>query len=376
MRVLSIGTDRKLFIEKSSVLERSLNYASKTQELHIIVFSIKNQGLENKKINNLYLHPTNSLSKLFFIFDAIKIGTEIIKKYEFSINSSVITCQDPFETGLVGMFLKKRFHFPLQLQIHTDFLSPYFKNNILNRVRVFISKFTIPKADGIRVVSSVIKDSILEKFKNLKAKIDILPIWVDVDKFFRNQDQSHITEKTLTILMASRFSKEKRIDIALEVFKKIIDTKKDVQMLIVGDGQEKENIQKKITDLNLWNNTKLLGWEKDMVQVYQEANIFLLTSDFEGYGMTLIEAGASGCPIVTTKVGLAKTDLFKDGLNSYVCPVGDVDCLSEKLLDLITNSDKRKSFAENMRDSIKYISVSKEEYISQYMNLLNKIIKK
>jgi glycosyltransferase involved in cell wall biosynthesis len=57
-----------------------------------------------------------------------------------------------------------------------------------------------------------------------------------------------------------------------------------------------------------------------------------LTSEYEGYGMTLIEALAASCPIVTTKVGIAKTDLFKDGVNSFVCPVGDVDCLSKKII--------------------------------------------
>ena len=105
------------------------------------------------------------------------------------------------------------------------------------------------------------------------------------------------------------------------------------------------------------------------------SDIFLLTSEYEGYGMTLVEAGASGLPIVTTKVGLAKTGLFKDSINSYVCEVGDIECLSNRIIDLITNEEMRKSFANTMRDNIKNMSLTKDQYVLKYIDLLEKILK-
>lgn len=379
MRVLSISTDRKIFDDVSSVLSRSLQYASKMQELHIVVFSLKSQNLERKNIGNLFIYPTNSTSKLFYIFDAIKIGAEIIKKNEFDINSSVITCQDPFETGLVGVRLKKYFHFPLQIQVHTDFLSPYFKNNFLNKIRVFISKKTIPKADGIRVVSSVIKDSLLAKFNNLNGRIDVLPIFVDFDKFSKIEVNTKFFKDNrfdLIVLMASRLSGEKKIETGLEVLKKVILKYPKTGLYIIGSGPKEINLYEKSMKMGLKNNLSFLHWTNDLAQYYKQADIFLLTSEFEGYGMTLVEAGASGVPIVTTEVGIAKTDLFKDGVNAYVCPVGDVECLSGKLSDLITNKERRKSFVNNMRDSIKSISLTNEEYVKKYVSLLETIITK
>jgi glycosyltransferase involved in cell wall biosynthesis len=378
MRVLSISTDRKIFDDVSSVLSRSLQYASKMQELHVVVFSLKSQNLERKNIGNLFIYPTNSTSKLFYIFDAIKIGAEIIKKNEFDINSSLITCQDPFETGLVGVRLKKYFHFPLQIQVHTDFLSPYFKNNLLNIIRVFISKKTIPKADGIRVVSSVIKDSLNDNFISLKARLDVLPIYVDIENIIERSEKFYNSERIKhSVLMVSRFAKEKRIDTALSVLENVVNKGyKDISLSIVGSGPEKSNILKRIDKLGLLNNVKVLEWEKDVLSSYRKAEIFLVTSEYEGYGMTLIEAGASGVPIVTTEVGIAKTDLFKDGVNAYVCPVGDVECLSRGIMDLITNEERRKSFTNNMRDSIKSISLTNEEYVKKYVSLLETIITK
>src|SRR4051812_29465535 len=105
MKVLTIGTDRKLFENDSTVLLRALEYASKMEESHIIVFSLKNQNFQYKTTNNLHIYPTNSKSRLDYVFDAIKIGKKITKENNFIFGQSVISAQDPFETGLVGYFL-------------------------------------------------------------------------------------------------------------------------------------------------------------------------------------------------------------------------------------------------------------------------------
>ena len=121
-------------------------------------------------------------------------------------------------------------------------------------------------------------------------------------------------------------------------------------------------------DFQKWSGNPIL-------QFYKGADVFLLTSEFEGYGMTLIEAAAAGCPVVTTKVGIAKTDLFKNGINSYVCPVGDVDCLAESVVGLIKNPERLESFRNKMREDIKTQIISKEEYQEKYVSLLESLIK-
>ena len=383
MKVLSIGTDRKLFEESSAVLSRSLEYARKMEELHIVVFSLKNLGLKEVHKGNLHIYPTNSLFKILYFWDAIGVGERIIKNNKFDKNNSVITTQDPFETGKVGNILKKIYGIPLQIQIHTDFLSPYFKSLILNRIRVVLAKSLIPKADGLRVVSSVIEDSIKKTFPNIKAQVSVLPIFVDMEKIeniVATKDQvSHSTFKIeKNIFMASRLTKEKRFDIAIKAFKKVTEKVSDVGLVISGLGPERNNIEKIVGNFGLNEKVKFMGWENndDMAFFFaKSSDIFLLTSEFEGYGMTLIEAGVSGCPIVTTKVGIAKTDLFKNGENSFVCPVGDMDCLAKSIIDLITNEEKRKSFSLSMRDSIKKIAISREDYVASYVGLLNKLVK-
>jgi glycosyltransferase involved in cell wall biosynthesis len=226
------------------------------------------------------------------------------------------------------------------------------------------------------VVSSVIANSIKNKFPNLKAKVSILPIFVDVKKIMEREVGFGSSNNIPNILMVSRFAKEKRIEDGLEAFRKlVVDKNIDARLNIFGAGPEKENIISRINELGLVEKVKILEWENDVILVFKKAQIYLLTSEYEGYGMTLIEAAASGVPIVTTNVGVAKTEIFKDGYNCHVCSVGDTDDVANRLEDLIINPDKRKLFKDRMQDSIRSVSISREEYVVNYTNLLKHLIK-
>jgi len=375
MKVVSISTDRKLFEEGSVVLTRQKYYAERMEELHVIVFSLSKNGYKYRSFGNLHLYPMNSSSRISFLFDAYRLGKKIILENSFKKENSVITTQDSFETGLVGYLLKKKFNLPLQLQIHTDFLNSYFKNSSLNLARVVLAKFLIPKADGLRVVSSVISGSLQKEFPNLKTKIDILPIFIDIEKIKNSAISINLRQKypdRFIILMASRVTKEKNIILAIKLVSSLIRANKRIVLLIVGDGPEKKALQLYAKDMGGY--VVFEPWTLDLTSYYKTADVFLLTSQYEGYGMTLIEAGTAGCPIVTTNVGIAKTDLFKNGENAFVCPVGDVDCLSKAIIDLIENPEKRKLFKERMQDSIKRVTVSKEEYVYRYVAMLENLL--
>jgi len=385
MKVLTIGMDRKLFEEGSAVLERSLAYASKMEELHIIVFSLKKHNLKPKVINNLHLYPTNSISRIIFLWDAYKLGKNIIIQNKFVRGLSVISAQDPM--SIVGYALSKKFKLPLQLQIHTDLFSPYFKNSLTNWknfwysgwVNILLTKFLIKRTKGIRVVGQDIKDLIKKKFPSIKAQIDVLPIYVDVNEIIsaipKRDLQKEFPQFKFIILMASRLSPEKRFDVAFKSFKNILSNFPQAGLIIAGEGNEKGHLESLVRELGLKDNVVFIGWQNDLVSLYKTADVFLLTSEYEGYGMTLIEAGASGCPIVTTKVGVANTGLFKNGENSFVCSVGDVDCLAKSINKLISNNSYRELFKRSMQDSIKFTLISKEEYTNQYVSLLQKLLK-
>jgi len=160
MYVLMISTDRKIFEETSAVRARMAEYASLFEKLEIVVFAQKSEGFSIVQIApNCRIYSTNSLTPLFYIWDALKQGRKILKG---EIPAGwVITCQDPFETGLVGWWLTREFCIKLNLQVHTDVFNPFFiTESIKNRIRAWLAKKLLPKADSIRVVSERIKKSI------------------------------------------------------------------------------------------------------------------------------------------------------------------------------------------------------------------------
>lgn len=378
MKVTSISTDRNLFDQDSNVFDRLLDYSKKMEELHVVVFTLKRERHKSLKVNNLYIYPTDSLSRWFYVIDTLRLSNEVINNNNFKKGQSVITTQDPFQTGFVGVRLSKKFNFPLQIQVHTDFLDKYFKTSFFNIVRRIIASFVIPRAQGLRVVSQNISDSIIRNYPNLKIVPEVLPIFVDIEKILKYNVSTVplFSQFKSVILMASRLSPEKKIDQAISLFKRIIAKFPDIGLVIVGSGPLRKNLEQQVQKFGLLKNVVFVGWQNDLTPFYNQADIFLLTSEYEGYGMTLVEAGVVGLPIVTTNVGLAKTNLFKNSENSFVCRVGDVDCLSKAIINLIENPEKRKLFKERMQDSIKSVAISREQYVSNYVTLLESLLKR
>jgi len=361
MKILNIIIDRGLFDEKSEVRQRIIEYGGLVEELHMIVFSKRNLGFKPQKFGNVFVYPTNSWSRWCYIFDAIKIGKKIEKP-------DLVTSQDPFETGFACWRLSKYFKTKLQLQIHTDFLNKYFQNeSFLNKIRVKIAKFLIPKADCIRVVSERIKKSLITSGHTLKPT-RVLPVFVDVEKIKNEPIKVNLKEKypqfNFIILMASRLTKEKNISMAVEVMKDVVKLYSRVGLVIVGVGPERENLKSQISNLKINKNVILESWMTDLTSYYKTADLFLLTSNYEGYGRTIIEATASGCPVVMTDVGLAG-DILESGYGGKIIPVGGKKELEDLIKSFCVNPNSLDSlifYSSKITDGLS----SKAEYLARY----------
>lgn len=380
MKVISIGTDRGMFKNGSPVQLRTLEYAKRVEEYHVVVFTLKKEKHKEIKINNLYIYPTDSLSQWLYIKNALKLCKKIITSNKFDKSTTVLSTQDVFQTGFVGIRLSKKFGFPLQVQIHNDFLSSHFSKSFFNVIRKFIAYSVIPKAQGIRVVNDIIKDSLVRKWRNIGDKVSVLPIFVDVQKIIETRPlrdiQKDFPEWKFIIFMASRLTEEKGFDTAIKTLRKVVDVYPHTGLVIAGSGPEKLKIEKMVKILKLEKNVSLIGWQEDLISYYKTCNVFLLTSKHEGYGMTLIEAGASGAMVVTTKVGVAKTSLFVDEVNCHVCPVGNYDCLANCIIGVIRDNQRRELFAQNLQHSIKNALVTPEVYYTKYVSLLESLLQK
>lgn len=324
MKLLMISTDEKIFQTSSDVRERMLKCAKDLAELHIIIFTT--QKFSKQQIaTNCWIYPANSWSKWLNIFSAFNLGKKIIETNQVS----EITCQDPFLTAIPAIWLKNKFHIPLEIQVHTDVGSKYFTYNFRNKIYKLLALNFLPKADKIRVVSEKIKSYLTERLKILEEKITVRPINVDLEKIRNAQITVDLHQKypqfKKIILIASRLTKEKDIPTALRALKIVLEQRPDTGLVIVGSGPEKLNLAKtENIILEPWAN------QETLFSYYKTADAFLSTSLYEGYGLSMLEAHSAGLPVVATDAGIASE------LTNQVCSVGDEKCLAQELLKILS----------------------------------------
>ncbi len=349
-----VGSDADILKTGSASNIRMAEYGKLFDSLDIIILSKKTDINKIQISDNVFAYSTNSKNKILALFDAYKIA-KTLKKPDF------VSSQDPFETGLLSLKIAQYFKTKLQLQIHTDFLSPYFKKESQkNKIRVQIAKRLLKKADGIRVVSESIKNSLLNsKFITHNSQILVLPIFVDVQKIKDAQIKISLREKysqfDFIILMASRLTKEKNITLAIRALKNIIAKYPKTGLVLAGDGPKREDLEREVRELNLDENIKIEGWSMDLASYYKTADLFLLTSDYEGYGRTIIESLAAGTPVVSTDVGCAKEA-------GAILTEHDSEDIAKKIIDFIENPKKT---------DFKYQYLKKEDYLEKFKNQFN-----
>lgn len=373
MKVLSIGTDRLIFATGSDVRRRLLDYGELFSELHVIVFAKKNLGYKKEQLaDNIFIYPTNSRGRLSYLWDAFKIGRILLAggaKEDWTITS-----QDPFETGLVAWWLKRKRGIKWQAQIHTDFLSPFFaRESWLNWLRVKMASFLLPRADKVRVVSERIKKS-LETWV-LKNEPVVLPIFVspELGKVCDSSMDLHkkYSQFSFIILMASRLTREKNFPLALGAFVEVVLARPNIGLVIVGQGPERTSLQNLAKATRSSQQIIFEEWQENLNCYYQTADLFLLSSNYEGYGRTIIEAGLNGCPVLTTDIGIVG-EIVKES-NALICPVGDEDCLVQKISWAIANHGQLPSLGAQLKNDLSQkIINNKGDYLNDYRQAIEK----
>jgi len=214
----------------------------------------------------------------------------------------VVTAQDPVWRGLVARRAARKAGAKLQIQIHTDLFSP----EVASWARWIALHGVLPYADTIRVVSEKAKRQLLER--GVTAPISVLPIFVDTEKARAAPaaDKSSFTQFSKIILVVARLEPEKEVGTAIRIMQKVLAAEPKAGMLIAGSGSKLEALRRLARDLSIEKNVIFLGFKDDLYGLYKIADCLLVTSRFESFGASIVEALAAGCPVVAPDVGVAK----------------------------------------------------------------------
>ena len=373
MKVISIGMGQKIFEENSAVRQRMIEYGKMFDQLHLVVFTPNDSKFENQTLSrNVFLYPSKSKIRAFYVFDFIKIIAKILKK--IGKNNVVITCQDPFETGIVGALIKLFYNLPLHIQVHTDFAHKYFReSSMLNKIRFLMAEFVLKYSDRVRVVSERIKKSIESYSKN----IDVLPIKMEI---FQGQSLEIKKLFPFMLIMVCRLEKEKNIEMVLKVLKNL--NNKDMGLCLVGDGSERNRLEKMAQNMGIFEQIYFAGWQNNLTPYYQMADAFVSTSFYEGYGVSTIEAASCGLPLILSDTGVAG-EVFsavggsasggKDQRSAFICDAKDEKCFTQSILKIYEDQGLREKMGEVAKEVAQKHLATLDDYFKKYADSILKI---
>jgi len=187
------------------------------------------------------------------------------------------------------------------------------------------------------------------------SKVEVIPTGVDTTLCTVSKDsirgELHLSLEDRVAIIVARLSPEKNHLFLLESFRKVLNCMPTAKLLIVGEGAEEANIRRMIETLGIEKHVRLLGARRDIPRLLSACDIFTLSSTREGLPIAILEAMAAGLPVVSTDVGDVGMAV-KDGVNGILVPSGDSERYADAVMELLTDSDKRKEYGQKGRDLI------------------------
>ena len=335
LSILAISYGRDFLDPESRNHQRLQFYAEALHRYETVVFTSASEGYAPVTAGNLTVHPTNSWSRLTYLFGSFWTGYRALKQHKGE--RWVITSQDPFDTGLIAYLLHRATGHPFHIQLHADaYGAEWVKDSRLNPYRQKLGLWLMRRAGAVRVVSVRVKRSLVAL--GIPAeKITVIPISGDVERFLdAPTDRDFMEEKEpdeVTVITVSRLEAEKNLSLLLQAFAQAHSTEPRLRLVIVGRGREEQRLKAEANTLGITDAVRWLPWSNSVAGYIAASDIYALPSRHEGWGMVLIEAMATGTPVVTTDVGCVG-EFLTDGVHGLVAPVGDVASFATHLVTL------------------------------------------
>ncbi|MEU0215585.1 glycosyltransferase family 4 protein [Streptomyces sp. NPDC006265] len=153
------------------------------------------------------------------------------------------------------------------------------------------------------------------------------------------------------VIAAGRLVPVKRYDLLIEAFAQVAAAHPDWQLRIYGKGEEQPRLRELIERLGLWNNVFLMGAATPMEAEWAKGSIGAAASNFEPFGMTIVEAMRCGLPVVSTDCPYGPGEIIQDGTDGRLVPVGDSAALGAALLELVGDDERRRRMSRAALDN-------------------------
>ncbi len=351
--------------------ELGKNLANRGHEVHFICYAIPIRL--NQFFDNIYFHGVELYQYPLFEFPIYTdaLASKIIDVAKFNkLDIIHVHYAIPHATSavLAKMILNNKIKVITTLH-GTDItlvgLEPSFTP---------VVKFSIESSDGVTAVSRYLRETTISTY-NITRDIKVIPNFIDT-KVFKPGKNPHLRKKFApkdekVLIHVSNFRKIKRVQDVVRIFD-LVRKKIPSKLILVGDGPERGDVENLCRTLKLYDDVIFLGKQEALNEILCSADIFILPSQMESFGLSALEAMSCGLPVVATNVG-GLPEVVIHGETGYLADVGNVERMASYVIELLENKNKYIEFSEKARYRAESF-FDKDLIIPKYENFYEKIL--
>ena len=233
--------------------------------------------------------------------------------------------------------------------------------------------FSINESDAITAVSDSLREETLRSF-NIEKEIHVIPNFVDVKRFFQ-ADKNHFKQMLAPageriLVHVSNFRSVKRVPDVIRIFENV---KKEIpsKLLMIGDGPERQKVEELARCLGVYNDVRFLGKQEQISEILSIADLFLLPSETESFGLSALEAMACSVPLISTNAG-GLPEINIEGKTGFQSNVGDIESMSRNAIYILSDEERLKEFKLAAIEQAR--KFEKHHVIPQYERLYEEVI--
>lgn len=340
--------------------ELGIHLANKGHEVHFISSSIP--ARLDVMHPNIYFHKVNVETYPLFKYQPYDIALsstiyQIVKLYQLDVVHAHYAIPYAYAAYFAKQMLKEEgIHLPVITTLHgTDITlvgqHPSYKKAV---------EFSINQSDFVTSVSQNLKEDTFANF-DIKKEIRVIPNFIDHQDYQQPKKccrEQFATKKEKILIHVSNLRAVKRIADVLETFKKV-QKQVPVKLIIVGEGPELEKILSFIeTHPQLMNKIKLMGKMNDLYSVIQYADVFLLPSEMESFGLAALEAMAARTVVISSNAG-GIPEVNRHGFSGFTTDVGDIDAMVNYTVQILKDETKLAEMKENAYETSLQFGIEK-----------------
>lgn len=353
--------------------ELAIGLADKGHEIHIVSYA---QPFRLGSFHqNIFVHEVGVSSYPLFKYPPYALGlatkmVELVEECDLELIHAHYAIPHAASAYLAKQILESR-RIKTITTLHGTDITLVGADQSFHRV----IKFTIEKSDGVTAVSNYLKQRTIDEF-DIRREIRVIYNFVDTKR--SAPDHADCTRETYApkgekILMhASNFRPVKRVGDVVGIFAKVQE-QMPAKLILIGDGPERIFIQQLVKELKLGDHVYFLGEQDYLEPLFFCADLFLLPSEQESFGLTALEAMACGVPVICAETG-GLPEVITHGETGFLYPIGEIKKMAESAAGLLSDPKKHELFGSQARRRASEC-FNADQIIPQYEAFYEEILK-